>query len=240
MTELISPQIIYDMSKILIVDDDPDILEFLGYNFELEGFKVFKASDGKEAIIKAKDILPDLIIMDVMMPHMDGIETTTELRKIPEIKNTIIIFLTARGEDYSQLAGYEAGADDYITKPVKPKILISKVNALLRRSNSHIKADSKNKDKADVKGLFIDHEKYVVVKDGKSLYLPRKEFELLSLLVSRPGKVFLRDEIYNRVWGNETVVGDRTIDVHIRKLRAKVGDNLIKTIKGVGYRYDEI
>ncbi len=226
------------MSRILIVDDDPDILEFLGYNFESEGFEVHTAADGKEAISKAKSVKPDLIIMDVMMPRMDGIEATTELRNLPEFSETIIIFLTARGEDYSQLAGYDAGADDYITKPVKPKILISKVNALLRRSN--VSNDSANKSgKADKKRLQIDKEKYMVIKDGESLYLPRKEFELLSLLVSRPGKVFLRDEIYAKVWGSETVVGDRTIDVHIRKLRAKVGEDLIKTIKGVGYRYEE-
>lgn len=225
------------MSKILIVDDDPDILEFLSYNFQSEGFEVIIATDGNDAISKAKANIPDIIIMDVMMPNMDGIEATNEIRKISDLSNTIIIFLTARGEDYSQLAGYDAGADDYITKPVKPKILISKVNALLRRSKSNFidpKSESISKNR-----IQIDKEKYLVKIDGENLYLPRKEFELLSLLVSRPGKVFLREEIYNNVWGSDTVVGDRTIDVHIRKLRAKVGEDLIKTIKGVGYRYDE-
>lgn len=228
------------MSKILIVDDDKDILEFLSYNFENDGFEVYTASDGKDAIEKAIAIDPDLIIMDVMMPKMDGIEATSELRKNPAFEKTVIIFLTARGEDYSQLAGYDAGADDYITKPVKPKILISKVNALLRR-NKGISDDRETKNSGlSSNRVTIDKEKYVVIKDGESLYLPRKEFELLSLLVSRPGKVFLRDEIYTKVWGHDTVVGDRTIDVHIRKLRAKVGNDLIKTIKGVGYRYDEV
>ena len=227
------------MNKILLVDDDPDILEFLAYNFQLEGYEVNTAGDGKDAIEQAKATKPDLIIMDVMMPIMDGIEATNELRNIPELAETIIIFLTARGEDYSQLAGYDAGADDYITKPVKPKILISKVKALLRRAGQSATISKENDNKKQKKTIQIDKEKYVVLKDGKSLYLPRKEFELLSLLVSRPGKVFLRDEIYTKVWGTDTVVGDRTIDVHIRKLRAKVGENLIKTIKGVEYRYEE-
>jgi two-component system alkaline phosphatase synthesis response regulator PhoP len=226
------------MHKLLIVDDDIDILEFLSYNFESEGFEVYNANNGKEAISKAKTIVPDLIIMDVMMPEMDGIEATNEIRKIEKLNETIIIFLTARGEDFSQLAGYDAGADDYITKPVKPKILISKVKALLRR---HAQKQPKvnAEQKAQKNKISIDRERYTVLKDGEKLYLPRKEFELLSLLVSQPGKVFLRDEIYTKVWGTDTVVGDRTIDVHIRKLRSKVGDNLIKTIKGVGYRYEE-
>lgn len=224
------------MATLLIVDDDKDILEFLTYNFKAEGYKVYTATDGKEAIVRAKSAKPDLIIMDVMMPNMDGVEATHQLRAMEEFNTTIILFLTARGEEYSQLAGYNAGADDYITKPVKPKILVSKVNALLRRRSGLPKSESN--DAKSIKGIHIDSEKYLVTKDGENIYLPRKEFELLSLLASNSEKVFLREEIYSKVWGDDAMVGDRTIDVHIRKLRTKIGKDVIKTFKGVGYRYE--
>lgn len=220
--------------KILIVDDEPDILEFMQYNLEREGFEVFLASSGKQAIQVAKDELPDLIILDVMMPGMDGIETCRELRNDSRLRDTIIAFLTARNEDYSQIAGFESGADDYIAKPIKPRVLISRIKALLKRSGQGI-ADPVT----EISGLTIDRNTYTLTKDGKELTLPKKEFELLAFLVTKPGKVFTRDEILNRVWGNEVVVGDRTIDVHIRRLREKVGNNVIRTIKGVGYKFEE-
>jgi two-component system alkaline phosphatase synthesis response regulator PhoP len=220
--------------KILIVDDEDDILEFVGYNLKKEGYQVLVSNNGKDAIKKAKDHIPHLIILDVMMPGMDGIETCRELRHISSLRNTIITFFTARNEEYSQLAGLEAGADDYVAKPIKPRLLISKVNALLRRH-----ADSKLVETSySVGNLTIDSEKYIVVVNGTEHVLPKKEFELLSLLTSKPNKVFTRDEIYNRVWSTEVVVGDRTIDVHIRKLREKLGEENIKTIKGVGYKYE--
>lgn len=220
--------------KILIVDDEPDILEFMQYNLEREGFEVFLASSGKQAIQVAKDELPDLIILDVMMPGMDGIETCRELRNDSRLRDTIIAFLTARNEDYSQIAGFESGADDYIAKPIKPRVLISRIKALLKRSGQGI-ADPVT----EISGLTIDRNTYTLTKDGKELTLPKKEFELLAFLATKPGKVFTRDEILNRVWGNEVVVGDRTIDVHIRRLREKVGNNVIRTIKGVGYKFEE-
>jgi two-component system alkaline phosphatase synthesis response regulator PhoP len=220
--------------KILIVDDEPDILEFMQYNLEKEGFEVFLASSGKQALEVAKRELPDLIILDVMMPGMDGIETCRELRNDSRLRDTIIAFLTARNEDYSQIAGFESGADDYIAKPIKPRVLISRIKALLKRSGQGI-ADPVT----EISGLTIDRNTYTLTQNGKELTLPKKEFELLAFLATKPGKVFTRDEILNRVWGNEVVVGDRTIDVHIRRLREKVGNNVIRTIKGVGYKFEE-
>ena len=220
-------------TRILLVDDEPDILEIIGYNLTAEGYQVFTASNGVEALAKAKKHDPHLIILDVMMPEMDGIEACERLREIPELHDTIITFLTARGEDYSQVAGYEAGADDYITKPIKPKVLLSKVKALLRRFK-----DSPVKEEAVSLGdIVIDREAYKILKSGEEMFLPRKEFELLALLASKPGKVFKRDEILQSVWGSEVIVGGRTIDVHIRKLREKIGDDRFKTVKGVGYKF---
>ncbi|MGE0088110.1 MAG: response regulator transcription factor [Bacteroidales bacterium] len=224
--------------KILLVDDEPDILEFLSYNIEREGFEVHTAQNGREAIDIAKKIKPHLIILDVMMPEMDGVETCDAIRNDPVIKNTIVAFLTARSEDYSQIAGFEAGADDYIAKPVKPKVLISRIKALLKRYKIDEKTSNLNKSRLESNsGIIIDREKYIVIKDKKELDLPKKEFELLALLFSKPDKVFTRDEIYSTVWGDSIIVGDRTIDVHIRKLREKIGDEHIKTIKGVGYKF---
>lgn len=221
--------------KILLVDDEPDILEFVGYNLNKEGFQVITANNGQDALKLAKEQQPSLILLDVMMPGMDGIETCDAIRNTPEIKNTLVAFLTARGEDYSQVAGFDAGADDYITKPIKPKVLISRIKALLRRGNA-VAADESGA--LEYGQLAIDLDKYQVRLKGKKLDLPRKEFELLTLLSSRPGKVFNRDEILDRIWGNEVVVGGRTIDVHIRKLREKIGDDYIKTVKGVGYKFE--
>ena len=221
--------------KILLVDDEPDILEIIGYNLNAEGYQVLTAENGLEAVKKAKKEHPQLIILDVMMPEMDGIEACEQIRRIPELQETIITFLTARGEDYSQVAGFEAGADDYITKPIKPKVLVSKVKALLRRLKEEDTVDSVVK----LSGLTINRDEYKIVLKGKEIILPRKEFELLSLLASKPGKVFKREEILDKVWGNEVVVGGRTIDVHIRKLREKIGDKSFKTVKGVGYKFVE-
>ncbi len=219
---------------ILLVDDEQDILEIVSYNLEQEGYKVITASNGSEAIVKAKKNIPHLIIMDVMMPEMDGMEACEHIRKNPELRNTIITFLTARSEEYSQVAGFEAGADDYITKPIKPKLLVSKVKALLRR----LKSEEVKSETIFIAGLEINREEYKVVKNGNEMVLPRKEFELLYLLASKPGKVFKREEILDKVWGNEVVVGERTIDVHIRKLREKIDEDLFKTIKGVGYKLE--
>lgn len=221
--------------KILLVDDEPDILEIVGYNLTKEGYTVLTASNGKEAVREAKKELPHLIIMDVMMPEMDGMEACEKIRQIPELEGVIITFLTARSEDYSQVAGLDAGADDYITKPIKPKILVSKVKALLRRLKEDEEAES---DTITIGDIEINREEYKIFKDGEEINLPRKEFELFYLLASKPGKVFKRDEILDKVWGNEVVVGGRTIDVHIRKLRTKIGDDLFKTIKGVGYKFE--
>ncbi|MGB1394288.1 MAG: response regulator transcription factor [Flavobacteriaceae bacterium] len=221
--------------KILLVDDEPDILEILSYNLSAEGYQISTASNGVEAVKKAKKHLPHLIIMDVMMPEMDGIEACEKIRILPQLKDTIITFLTARGEDYSQVAGFEAGADDYITKPIKPKVLVSKIKSLLRRLNDE--SSKVNSEVVHIGDLIIDREAYKIISKGVEIVLPRKEFELLSLLASKPGKVFKRDEILDKVWGNEVVVGGRTIDVHIRKLREKIGDNSFKTIKGVGYKF---
>lgn len=217
--------------KILLVDDEPDILEIVGYNLSNEGYQVITAENGVEAVKKAKKEIPQLIILDVMMPEMDGIEACETIRKQPELKDVVITFLTARGEDYSQVAGFDAGADDYITKPIKPKVLVSKVKALLRRFKEEVK------DTVKIGNLTINRDEYKIVLRGNEIILPRKEFELLSLLASKPGKVFKRDEILDKVWGNEVVVGGRTIDVHIRKLREKIGDKSFKTVKGVGYKF---
>jgi two-component system alkaline phosphatase synthesis response regulator PhoP len=220
--------------KILLVDDEQDILEIVGYNLAQEGYQIVTAVNGKEAVQKAKKELPHLIIMDVMMPEMDGIEACEHIRKIPELSNVIVAFLTARSEDYSQVAGFEAGADDYIAKPIKPKVLVSKVKALLRR----LKEDETKSDVLTVGNIEVNREEYKIIQGGKEIVLPRKEFELFYLLASKPGKVFKREEILDKVWGNEVVVGGRTIDVHIRKLREKIGDDLFKTIKGVGYKLE--
>jgi two-component system alkaline phosphatase synthesis response regulator PhoP len=223
------------MTKILLVDDEPDILEFMSYTLKKEGYDVLMASNGNEAISVARKENPQLIMLDIMMPEMDGIETCSELRKIDALKNTLISFLTARNEDYSQIAGFDVGADDYITKPIRPRVLVSRINALLRRQNSDI---VKKDDVVSADGLHIDREKYSVTKMGQQIDMRRKEFELLALLASKPGKVFTREEILARVWGNSIVVGDRTVDVHINKLREKLGNEYIRTIKGVGYKFE--
>ena len=216
--------------KILLVDDEPDILEILSYPLKSEGFQVHTANNGLEAIKLAKDIQPHLIVLDVMMPEMDGIEACEIIRKDSTISNTLITFLSARGEDYSKIAGFNAGADDYITKPIKPKVLVSKVKSLLRRISL------KKSDLIETKNLIIDRSGYKVIENNKEIFLPRKEFELLFLLASEPGKVFKRNLILDSVWGKDVVVGDRTIDVHMRKLREKIGDHYFKTVKGVGYK----
>ena len=220
-------------TKILLVDDEPDILEIISYNLSSKGYQVIKAKNGLEAISQAQKYLPHLIILDVMMPIMDGVEACEKIRAIPELSETVITFLTAREEDYSQLAGFKAGADDYITKPIKPKLLLSKVKALLRR----IKDDNEVNGIIHVGDLKINREEYKIIKNKEVINLPRKEFELLALLASKPEKVFKRDDILNTVWGNDVVVGDRTIDVHIRKLREKIGNDRLKTVKGVGYKF---
>ena len=222
-------------TTILLVDDELDILEIIGYNLSAEGYNVVTAQNGLEAIKKAKKHKPELIILDVMMPEMDGIEACEKLRLIPELAETVITFLTARGEDYSQVAGFEAGADDYITKPIKPKVLTSKVKSLLRR----FKTQDDSQQILKLGNITINREEYKIFVDTQEMVLPRKEFELLSLLASKPGKVFKREDILDRVWGNDVVVGGRTIDVHIRKLREKIGEQKFKTIKGVGYKFVE-
>lgn len=229
-----------DQIKILLVDDEPDILEFISYNLRKEGFTVTTASNGVEALQIARAQVPHLIILDVMMPGMDGIETCEEIKKIPVLQQVLVAFLTARGEDYSQIAGFDAGADDYIAKPIKPKVLISRIRALLKRySSTSAVSDSKQDRVTTIGHIKIDREKYIVEVSGTELVLPKKEFELLQLLVSKPDKVFTRDEIYNAIWGDNIIVGDRTIDVHIRKLREKIGQDNIRTIKGVGYKFVE-
>lgn len=221
--------------KILLVDDEQDILDLVKYNLEKEDFEVQTCNNGKEAIDLALKFQPDLILLDVMMPRMDGMETCMQIRENKQLENVLIAFLTARGEDYSQIAGFDAGADDYITKPIKPRVLISRVKALLRRKEV---GENTGSPKA-LKGISIDKDRYVVLKDGEEMTLPKKEFELLSLLTSQPGRVFTRESILSNVWGNDVIVGDRTIDVHIRKLREKLGDNFFKTVKGVGYKFEE-
>ena len=219
---------------ILIVDDEPDIIDFLSYTIKKEGYRVFTATNGEEAVAVAQQLSPSLILMDVMMPVMDGIEACQIIRKDLQLNQPIIAFLTARAEDYAQIAGFEAGADDYISKPIRPRLLISKIESLLRR----IKSETPRSENSNISAIIIDREKYVVVVKDKELQLPKKEFELLELLASRPGKVFNREQILNIVWGNEAIVGERTIDVHIRKLREKLGESYIRTIKGVGYTFN--
>ncbi len=219
--------------KILLVDDEQDIIEILSYNLEKEGYKVFTANNGNEGIAKAKEIIPDLILLDVMMPEKDGIETCQEMRQIKDLQKTLIVFLSARAEEFSQLAGYDAGANDYIVKIIKPKVLISKVNALLQLSTQVSESQSKVLELGD---LIIDKDNFKVSKAGENLLLPKKEFDLLYLLASNTQKVFKREEILDKVWGNDVIVGERTIDVHIRRLREKLGDNSIQTLKGIGYK----
>ena len=222
-----------NLYKILLVDDEQDILDFLSYNLKKEGFQVYTSLNGKDAIQIAKKEVPHLIVLDVMMPEMDGIDTCREIRDNASLKDVMIAFLSARNEDYSQIAGFEVGADDYITKPIKPRVFISRVKALLRRY-----APEQKPTEINLGGIKIDKEKYSVFKDGNEIPFPKKEFKLLSLLASKPGKVFTREFILEQVWGDEVVVGDRTIDVHIRKLREKLGDDFIKTIKGIGYKFE--
>jgi len=225
--------------KILLVDDEEDILEFLSYNLRKEGYFVTTANNGRDAIKLANQEVPHLILMDIMMPKMDGIETCEEIRYNPKLKDTIIAFLTARGEDYSQIAGFEAGADDYITKPIKPKVLLSRIKALLKRYGKQTKSDSENENVIKISNLLINKEKHQVIVDNKEISFPRKEFELLILLATNQGIVISRNDIFSKIWGDDVIVGDRTIDVHIRKLREKIGNNHIKTIKGVGYKFVE-
>jgi two-component system alkaline phosphatase synthesis response regulator PhoP len=220
-------------SKILVVDDDPDIVEILRYNLSLEGYDVKTASNGKECLKKVKNFIPHIVLLDVMMPVMDGIEACNLLKNIPSLVNTRIIFLSARSEDFTQISAFDAGADDYISKPVKPKILMKKIASIVKR----LKKQNDLKEELDLDEIKINRKTYSVSKDGKSIILPRKEFELFYLLASEPGKVFTRDEIMSKVWGLDVVVGDRTIDVHIRKLREKVGSLYFKTVKGVGYKF---
>ena len=219
--------------KILVVDDEQDIVEILRYNLSLSGYNVKSAFNGKEAIKKAKLFIPDIILLDIMMPVMDGIEACSKIKIVPSLKNTIIIFLSARSEDFTQIAAFDAGGDDYISKPVKPKILLKKIESILKR----LKSDKNENFIIELDNITINREEYKVVKDGKDIILPKKEFELFFLLALKPAKVFTREEIMNKVWGSNIIVGDRTIDVHIRKLREKIGDSYFKTIKGIGYKF---
>ncbi|MBS4056165.1 MAG: response regulator transcription factor [Bacteroidales bacterium] len=220
--------------RILLVDDERDVLEFLSYNLKKEGFLVSTASSGREAVIKATEEIPHLIILDVMMPEMDGIAACEEIKQIPALKNTLVVFLTARSEDYSQIAGLDAGADDYIAKPIRPKLLISRVNAILRRYQE----TGSETEAVAIKDFVIDSERFLVVHQGREIILPKKEFELLRLLASKPNKVFTREEIFSKIWGDNVIVGDRTIDVHVRKIREKIGIENIRTVKGVGYKFE--
>lgn len=230
-----------DASKysLLLVDDEPDVLEFIGYNLRKEGFNVHTASNGNEAIKMAHQVRPQLILLDVMMPGMDGIETCEEIRKLPHLQNVLVAFLTARSEDYSQIAGFEAGGDDYISKPIKPKVLVSRIKALLKRGNISVQNELNDFSNSPKRRIEIDRERFIITKDGEEIVLPKKEFELLELLYSRPQKVFTREEIFTAIWGDDIIVGDRTIDVHIRKLREKIGEEHIDTVKGVGYKFIE-
>jgi two-component system alkaline phosphatase synthesis response regulator PhoP len=225
-----------EIYKILIVDDEHDILEFLSYNLKKEGYMVYTASNGERAVEKAKEVIPHLILLDVMMPKMDGITTCEELRKINELNSSVIAFLTARSEEYSEIAGFSVGADDYISKPIRPKVLIARIQALLKRfsgkSTNHI-----SNSILTINNISIDKDRHIVIVDGLELSLPNKEFKLLKLLASKPERVFTRDEIYNEIWGSDAFVGDRTIDVHIRKLREKIGEDYFETIKGIGYKF---
>jgi two-component system, OmpR family, alkaline phosphatase synthesis response regulator PhoP len=221
--------------SILLVDDEEDIVEFLGYNLKKEGYKVYTAHNGIKAVEKAKKFKPNLILMDVMMPEMDGMTAVQEIRKDKNLNDVIIVFLTARSEDYSQIAGFKAGADDYVAKPIKPDVLISRISALLRRFSQKKETSEKV---IEINGLVINKEKFVILKEGKDIILPNKEFKMVYLLSSSPDKVFSREEIFERVWGNDVIVGDRTIDVHIRKIREKIGQEFIRTVKGVGYKFN--
>ncbi len=221
--------------KILIVEDEPDILELIAYNLNKEGYLYITASNGLEAIQMAKKHLPDLILLDIMMPKLDGIETCRQLRAMPEFKNTYMVFLTARSEEYSEISGFNVGADDYIAKPIKPRALISRINAILRRNTV---ADVAATLKLEIGDLVIDREAYLVFQDGNKITLAKKEFELLYLLASKPGKVFTREGILNSIWEESVVVTNRTIDVHIRKIREKLGDHYVTTVKGVGYKFE--
>ena len=221
--------------RVLTVDDEPDIIEFIQYNLAKEGYEVKTANIGKDALVLAKEFLPDLILLDIMMPELDGIEVCRRLREMPTMSNTIIVFLTARGEDYSEIAGFDAGGDDYITKPIRLRVLISRLKALLRRKQSEDAAG----EVSEYGDLKIDVDQYLVFEKGTEIQLAKKEFEILRLLSSRPGKVFTRDEIFNKIWGLDILVGDRTIDVHIRKIREKLGDHYIKTVKGIGYKFND-
>ncbi|MFN0216262.1 MAG: response regulator transcription factor [Saprospiraceae bacterium] len=221
--------------KILIVDDEPDILEFLQYNLRKEGYQVVTAADGVQAIHVAEREKPDLILLDIMMPEMDGVETCRLLRSRKDFDDTPIAFLTARDEDFSQIAALDVGGDDYITKPIKPRVLVSRINALLRRSGRNTEEETRVTSLHD---LVIDKDKVLVFKGEKTIELPRKEFEILWLLASKPGRVFTREEIFDKIWGADVIVGNRTIDVHIRKLREHIGDAYIKTMKGIGYKFD--
>jgi len=226
--------------KILLADDEPDALEFMQYNLRKEGYTVFKALNGKEAIAIAQRERPHLIVLDVMMPELDGMQTCRELRMLPDFKQTLIVFLTARSEDFSQLMGLDLGADDYLTKPIKPHLFVSKIKSLLRRyqdTAAPLPSISPNQI-VRAGGIEIDKERFTVWRNGEIIELPRKEFNLLLLLASKPGKVFTRDEILLKIWGSDIIVGDRTIDVHIRKIREKLGDGYIKTLKGIGYKFD--
>ena len=219
--------------KILVVDDDPDIIEILRYNLSLAGYQVKTASNGKEAVKKAKLFLPEIILLDIMMPEMDGIEACTQIKSLPSLKKTMIIFLSARSEDFTQIAAFDAGGDDYISKPVKPKILLRKIRSVVKRIHLSVNENTR----IELGNIVIDRNEYLVKIDNNNIKLPRKEFELFFLLASKPRKVFTRDEIMSKVWGINVVVGDRTIDVHIRKLREKIGDLRFKTVKGVGYKF---
>ncbi len=223
--------------KILVVDDEPDILEILSYNLKREGYQVYTASNGDEAVKKAAEVMPTLIILDIMMPQMDGVEVCRAIRANKEFDEVLIAFLTAREEDYSQIAALDVGGDDYITKPIKPRVLMSRVKALLRRSGRMDEVDDES-HMVSVGDLVVDKERVSVMRGEENIELAKKEFELLGLLISKPGKVFTREEIFNKVWGTDVIVGNRTIDVHIRKLREKLGDHYIKTIKGIGYRFE--
>lgn len=226
------------INKVLVVDDEADIVELLTYNLEKEGYLVASASDGKKAIEVAKTFIPDLIILDIMMPNMDGIEAGRIIRAIPELKNTYLLYLTARSEEYSEIAAFELGADDYITKPIKPRALMSRINSFFRRETQKTETDEKNNDLLEIAGLSINRKNYTVLKsDSTLIVLPKKEFELLFFLAQYPNKVFSRDEILTRIWGADVYVVERTIDVHIRKVREKIGDDYIKTLKGVGYMF---
>jgi two-component system alkaline phosphatase synthesis response regulator PhoP len=221
--------------KILIVDDEPDILELIEYNLKKEGYQVFSARNGQEAVAEAKRSLPDLIVLDIMMPKMDGIEACRIMRTMPEFKNTFMVFLTARSEEYSEIAGFNVGADDYIAKPIKPRALVSRINAILRRNAP---AEDETENKLEIGDLVIDREAYLVYKSGVKVVLAKKEFELLYLLASKPGKVYTREVILKNIWEDSVVVTNRTIDVHIRKLREKLGDDCVATVKGVGYKFE--